>query len=59
VKYAVEMGSRSKTYIPSIIKTGSKVNRENIKIDIHREQGDFISLFYFFNKEIRLKGYWT
>jgi hypothetical protein len=58
IKYAVEMGSGAIIYIPSFIKTGSGILKlmGRIHIQIHRHQGDLISLLLFFqNKGSRLK----
>jgi hypothetical protein len=58
MKYAVEMGSDAMIYIPSIIKTGSGIQKL-IKGDIHtyRELRIASTDFYFFfqNKKSRLK----
>jgi hypothetical protein len=54
IKYAVQMGSGAVMYMPSLIKTGSDIRR--LLWRIHRQQGDLISVHYFFqNKEKRLK----
>jgi hypothetical protein len=61
MKYAIEMGSKARIYIPkfhtdcfrhSIIKRGGFTNTQ-----IHRERGDLTSLLSLFqNKESSLKG---
>jgi hypothetical protein len=54
MKYAVEMGSGAMIYIPSFIKIGS--GTQQLIGGIHRQHGDIISLFLFFqNKESSLK----
>jgi hypothetical protein len=53
-KYAVERDSGAMIYIPGFIKTGSGI--PEVIGRIHRQQGDNISLFLFFqNKKSRLK----
>jgi hypothetical protein len=57
MKYAVEMSSDAMLYIPSIINTGSGIQKE--MGSIRRQHGDLISLrlFYFFqNNERSLKS---
>jgi hypothetical protein len=54
VKYAVEMDSGAMIYIPSLIKIGSAIRK--LIEEIHRQQGDLISLLSFFqNKESKIK----
>jgi hypothetical protein len=54
MKYAVEMGSGARIYIPGFIKNGSGIQK--LIGGIHRQQGDLTSLLlYFQNKESRLK----
>jgi hypothetical protein len=56
IKYAVEMGSGAMICIPSFIKIGSGIHKlMGADIRTHRQHGDLISLFLFFqNKESRL-----
>jgi hypothetical protein len=57
MKYAVEMGSGAMIYIISFI-IGSDIQKFllRIHIQVHRQQGDLISLLLFLkNKENRLK----
>jgi hypothetical protein len=57
MKHAVEMGSDTMIYIPSFIKIGSGIQNLIGGMDIHRQHGDHISLFLFFqNKESRLRN---
>jgi hypothetical protein len=44
--YAVEMGSDAVIYVPSFINIGSGI--QMLIGGIHRQQGDLISLLYFF-----------
>jgi hypothetical protein len=54
MEYVVEMGSGATIYIPSSIKIGSGIQK--LIWGIHRQCGDRISLFLFFqNKKRRLK----
>jgi hypothetical protein len=54
MKYAVEMGSVAMIYIPSFIKISSGIQKliggiyRRTDTQIHRPQGDLISLLYFF-----------
>jgi hypothetical protein len=52
MKYALEMGSGTKIYIPSFIKINSGI--QELMAGIHRDtdiHGDLISLFLFLNKQ--------
>jgi hypothetical protein len=57
MKYANEMGSGVMTYIPSLIKIGSGIQKLiGGDSQTHRQHGDLIRLLLFFqNKESRLK----
>jgi hypothetical protein len=48
MKYAVEIGSGAMIHIPSFIKIGSSIRK--LIGEIHRQQGDIISLLLFFSK---------
>jgi hypothetical protein len=48
MKYAIEMGSGTMTYIPSCIKTGSGIQNLMGDTQTHRQDGDRISLLSFF-----------
>jgi hypothetical protein len=49
MKYAVEMGSGAVIYIPSLIKIGSGIQKLIRKdTQVHKQQGDLISLLLFF-----------
>jgi hypothetical protein len=57
MNYAFEMGAGAMIYRASFIKIGSAIQNliGEIHIQTHRQQGDLISLFLFFqNKESRL-----
>jgi hypothetical protein len=49
MKYAVEMGSGAVIYVPTFIKIGSSIQK--LIGGIHRQHGDRISLFYFFENK--------
>jgi hypothetical protein len=54
MKYAVQMGSGAKIYIPSLIKIGYGIKK--LIRGIQRQRGGLISLLLFFqNKESRLE----
>jgi hypothetical protein len=49
MKYAVEMGSGAMIYIPSFIKIGTGIqNLIRRDTQVHKQQGDLISLLLFF-----------
>jgi hypothetical protein len=49
MKYAAEMGSSIKTYIPNFIEIRSSAQKLMGRgIYIHRQQGDLISILLFF-----------
>jgi hypothetical protein len=48
MKYAVEMGSGAVIYVPIFIKIGSGIQKLIGGIQRHRQQGDLISLLFFF-----------
>jgi hypothetical protein len=53
MKYAVEMGSGAKIYIPNFIKTGSCIQKLTAgDSQIHRRPGDLESLLPFFKMRI-------
>jgi hypothetical protein len=53
MKYAVEMGSSTMIYIPTLMKIGSGIQR--LIGGIHRQQDDLRLRLFFQNKESRLK----
>jgi hypothetical protein len=59
MKFVVEMASGSMIYIPLFIRIASGIQKLVWRnTQIHRQQGDLISLLLFFqNKESRLKKY--
>jgi hypothetical protein len=44
MKYAIEMGSGAKIYIPSFMKFGSGIQKLIGNTQMHRQHGDLISL---------------
>jgi hypothetical protein len=59
MKYVVEMGSGALIYIPSFIKIGSGIQKlfgGGGDSQTNREQGDLISLLYFFFFKLRKVG---
>jgi hypothetical protein len=54
MKYPAEMGSGAMISIPSLIKTGSSIQK--LLPGIHREHGDRISLLSFFQNKEAKKG---
>jgi hypothetical protein len=51
MKYAVEMGSGAMIYIPSLIKTGSGIQKLMGEGGIHRQHGDCMSLTFAFSQQ--------
>jgi hypothetical protein len=52
MRYAFEMGSGAMIYIPSFMNTDSGIQTlTGWNTQIHRQQGDIISLFFFQKKE--------
>jgi hypothetical protein len=49
MKYTIEMGSGAIIYLPSFIKIGSGIQKLRGDIETHRQDGDSISLLFYFS----------